>query len=281
MKLLKLLISGLILFNLSLSAQDIVIAGWTFPGSSAIADTGLAINLENEITTLGGTSEIEFKNGYETKAVQASEWNDGMDTKAWVIHVSTQGYNNLTISSRQSSGGNDPGPKDFKIQYSVDEGITWTDIENGEVTVENDWETGVFESLPLPEICFNQTKLMIRWLMASNEASGAGGNVQESGKSKIDEIYIRGDKINAIKDSYSNVQINIFPNPASNYVNIRSEQLIQNILISDITGKILIQKEASTYSERIDISGLAKGNYFLIVKNRDNQNLNTHKLVVN
>ncbi len=281
MKIVALLFSGLILINLSLYSQDIVLAGWTFPGSSALADTGLVMNLENEIITLGGTSEIEFKNGFETKAAQASEWNDGMDIKAWVVYLSTVGYDNLTLSSLQSSGGNDPGPKDFKIQYSVDEGLSWMNIENGEISVENDWETGVLDNLPLPENCFDQNQLQIRWLMASNEASGNGGNVLESGKSKIDEIYIRGVKISAIVEFHSNVQLDIFPNPANNYVDIQSESIIQSIIISEITGKILLQKEACAFTERIDISGLSKGTYFITIKYKESQNLSCHKLVIN
>jgi len=61
MKKIKLLFTGLMLFSFYSNAQDIVIAGWTFPGSSAVADTGLTVNLENEISTMGGTSDIEFK----------------------------------------------------------------------------------------------------------------------------------------------------------------------------------------------------------------------------
>jgi len=65
-----------------------------------------------EIFTMGGTSGIEFKNGLDTKAAQVTEWDNGMDVKAWVIEISTENFENLTISSIQQSGGNDPGPKD-------------------------------------------------------------------------------------------------------------------------------------------------------------------------
>ena len=107
-----LLITGLIIVNFSLNAQQIVIAGWTFPDNSAVADTGITDNLEAEVMTMGGTSEIQFKNGLETKAAQASEWDNGMNTKAWYVEITTTGYENLSISSVQQSGGTDPGPKD-------------------------------------------------------------------------------------------------------------------------------------------------------------------------
>ena len=271
MKKITLFFTGLVLFNFGINAQDIVIAGWTFPVSSAVADTGLTINLGNEITTIGGTSAIEFKNGFETKAAQATAWNNGMGLKAWVINLSTEGYNNLTISSRQQSGGNDPGPKDFKIQFSVDGGEIWEDVENGQITVENDWETSLVNNLPLQENSYDQSQLKIRWIMTSNEASGAGGDVLESGKSKIDNIFIRGDQINAIEDVFSSVKINIFPNPATNYIDVKSNGTMQNIVITDLSGKIIFQKTINTQFKRIDISDLSKGNYFITVKNTEDR----------
>ena len=280
MKILKLLLGGLVLINLSLNAQDIVIAGWTFPGSSAVADTGLVINLENEITTMGGTSDIEFKNGFETKAAQATEWNNGMDTKAWQVYLNAEGYENLTISSLQSSGGNDPGPKDFKTQYSIDNGTSWIDVENGDIIVENDWEAGVLENVLMPENSFNQPQLMIRWIMASNEASGAGGQVLESGKSKIDEIYIRGDKINATGEYYTSIQIDIFPNPATNYIDIQSNSIMQNISIIDITGKVIYRKKVNTHTDQIVISNISKGYYFINIQSKEGQNRSTQKLLI-
>ena len=159
----------LILFVLmitgALFAQNEVVVGWTFPGNSSVADTGIAVNLDKEISTMGGTSEIQFKNGFETKAAQATGWNEGMDTKAWVVSFSTEGYADLAISSRQSSGGADPGPKDFKIQYSLDAGTSWTDVSGSDIVVENDWETGFVDKIELPDECedLEDRRLYLVW----------------------------------------------------------------------------------------------------------------------
>lgn len=266
-------------FQLGLMSQGTLVAGWTFPGNSAVADTGLAINLDKEITTMGGTSALDFKNGYTTKAAQVTEWQDGMDAKAWVIAVSTEGYESLTISSRQQSGGNEPGPKDYKLQFSVDLGSSWTDVESGAIAVENDWETSFVENLPLPEDCDNQSELMIRWVMTTNEASGGAGTVLESGKSKIDEIFVRGEIINAVGEIV-NRQIAIGPNPATDYISIQSNDEIKSVMIFDINGRLVNEVNVFGTAHTIDLSGMEKGLYFISLLDRANSVISSEKIVI-
>ena len=61
-------------------------------------------------------------------------------------------------------------------------------------------------------------------------------------------------------------KINLFPNPATNIVNIEGEN-ISSVMIFDINGKAVIE----TIQKQIDISALAKGVYSVVVisdKNR-------------
>lgn len=244
-------------------SQDEMVAGWTFPDNSLAADTGAAINLSQEIFTVGGTSAIELKNGFTTKAAQASGWNDGMETKAWVITMSSSGFSNLSISSRQQSGGTDPGPKYFKLQYSVDGGNGWEDIPGGDIIAENDWETSFVDQLPLPEACDDLDELSIRWLMASNEASGPGGNVQEIGKSKIDEIYIRGELINGIAD-HGETAVTVRPGASAKSLRIEARQVIQEIYISSLSGQALGSRPVKSKSIEIDLSAHRSSQLLLI-----------------
>lgn len=239
-------------------AQEEMVAGWTFPGNSLAADTGIAINLSQEFLTMGETSPIELKNGYTTKAAQASGWNDGMNTKAWVITLSTKGYVNLTLSSRQQSGGTDPGPEFFKLQYSIDGGAVWENIPGGEITVQNDWETSNVDLLELPEACNDLDALKVRWLMTSNEASGAGGLVQENGKSKIDEVFIRGEMINSV----ATIRIHdfaILPNPSGRSITIRSQDKMKHVFIRSLDGKLIREVKASKNILVVDLAELPSG----------------------
>lgn len=264
----------------AINAQETVVVGWTFPENSAVADTGIDVNLDKEIYTMGGTSEIDFKNGFTSKAAQATEWHDGMDVKAWLVSFSTEGYSGLTISSMQSSGGNEPGPRDYKVQYSINNGSIWMDVADGDIAVENDWTTGVVENLELPSACNDKADVQIRWVMTSNEASGAGGAVLESGKSKIDEIYIRGDKISGINSTEFLPFVEVTPNPAKSIIHVRSENKMSFIQICDVSGKVILQKSMNSFMETIDVSTLQNGLYILSVLHQDNGNYVMQKIMV-
>jgi len=261
-------------------SQSVVVAGWTFPGSSAEADTGIIANVGNEIYTMGGTSEIDFKNGYETKAAQATGWNDGMDLKYWLVELTTIGYENLTISSRQSSGGNEPGPKDFKIQYTID-GADWIDVVDGTVTVENGWGNAFVDNLSLAEECDNADLVMIRWIMISNEASGGAGPVLESGKSKIDEIYIRGDQVNSIDQTDIKSIITFGPNPANDFIYLSSEIEMQTVYLFDIFGKLVKECQTGKHNQILDITDLRNGIYIMSIFGNESENVFKGRIIVN
>jgi len=105
----KFCIAVCILFlGISVAQSQVLLARWTFPtgnASDSIADGGIAANLNKAIHTEGGTSAIDFsKNGYTTKAAQATGWDNGADLKCWIVEITTANYENLKISSRQQSG---------------------------------------------------------------------------------------------------------------------------------------------------------------------------------
>lgn len=279
MKKFTVLLALCIIVGSSVYSQSELLVGWTFPGSSLVADTGLNLLLDNEIITTGGTSAIELKNGFTSNAAQATEWNQGMETKAWLIKAKTTGYNNLTISSRQQSGGEEPGPKFYKIQVTINEGDSWNDVIGGEITVENDWETSYVNKLSLPSDCADKDLIGIRWVMALNTASGNGGAVTPTGKSKIDNIFVYGDKINGVEDHFQ-ASFTLFPNPATDFVEVSSESIISDIRISDITGKLVFQEVLNTRIKKIDISKLSKGQYIISIQNKDDHNTISQKLLI-
>jgi len=278
MKKLTLLFVTILTLTLTGKSQDEVIAGWTFPADSLTADTGLLMNLYSPIITLGSTSDIELKNGYETKAAQASSWDLGMGDKAWMVIFSTMGYSNITVSSRQQSGGTDPGPRDWQIEYSVDLGITWNPVAGGEVTVENDWETSFVDHLALPNDCNDQVIVELRWIMTTNVASGSGGAVQANGKSKIDDIFIRGDKVNGIND-HKFTDVRVGPNPASDELAVKAGQNLGKIGLVDMSGKTVLSKTVSASETTLDISDLPQGIYFLTIGDQAIENSYRQRII--
>ena len=73
----------------------------------------------------------------------------------------------------------------------------------------------------------------------------------------------------------------IYPNPASEYFMIQSESIVSGISINviDISGKIVISKDNIKSDERIIISDLNKGIYFVNITS--NNFSKTEKLIIN
>jgi len=168
------------------------IVWWDFPANpdDEISDGGIAANDGTKsLTVVGGVDAPTFDaGGATTQAAEASGWDAGANTKAWVVEFETTDYANLKLSSKQS--GDNRSPQDFKMQYSLDN-ANWTDITDGTVTLAEDWTTGVVSSLALPAACENQASVYIRWIMTSN--TGLGGNIIGNRSSYIDDIYVVGE----------------------------------------------------------------------------------------
>ncbi len=265
-----------VVFQLSTTAQDTIVQ-WTFPTELATADgASIPSNLDMVIETAGGASEIQFKNGATTKAAQATQWNEGDNEKKWRVDFETTGYTNLKLSSKISSGGQNPGPRDFKVQYRAEDG-GWTDVPNSDFQVANDWTTGVLANLTMPSECDDQSIIKLRWIMTSNIATD-GNDVAEQGISKIDDIYITGDFIDGNDEIISESLVSIYPNPAVDVVVVETMEK-SVITISDISGRVVISEE-STGNNKFNLSKFHSGLYIVTVTT-DNNLVKSHKLMVN
>mgnify|MGYP006284732977 CR=1 FL=1 len=169
-----------------------LIAGWFFPGETQEADQGIEENIGKLISR-----EPSFEGGYtwpagaspDNPSISSTQWNDGENSKYWMVELSTLNYGNINLSSKQRSSNT--GPRDFKVQYRIGTQGSWTDIENSDITVANDFDSGVLTEIGLPAACNNKAFLFIRWIMTSNTSVNEG-EVASGGTSRIDEISIRG-----------------------------------------------------------------------------------------
>ncbi len=90
--------------------------------------------------------------------------------------------------------------------------------------------------------------------------------------------------ISAIEDFASDVNISVYPNPATDLLTIYfpTSEIPVNVKISlaDINGNILQQAEVKTDKEQLNFSGYAKGVYFLFVK-QESQTIKSFKIIKN
>ncbi len=139
-------------------------------------------------TTWGGIGSIYY--------VQADTgWDNGSGTKGWEISANTKAFENMSVSFRPMSynrNGIDFGPRDFKIQYSLNNS-TWTDLGTT-YTSQDTWSSGLY-TRTLPSECNDKSVVYLRWIMSSNIATDGGSIRGTTPVSAIGNILITGDVI--------------------------------------------------------------------------------------
>ena len=78
---------------------------------------------------------------------------------------------------------------------------------------------------------------------------------------KSGEINIHVENVTGIT-TYHHNEIKVYPNPVADQLFVESNKL-GNIIIVDLSGRILLQKEMNGYKEVIDVSDYLPGMYFL------------------
>ncbi len=170
--------------------QEIIVAGWTFPENTQGANEGIEENIGKFISREPGfDGSYSWLAGASGDAISTTQWVDGEGVRYWMIELTTIGYGELNLSSKQR--GSNTGPRDFTIQYRIGQSGSWVDVENSNITVENNFTAGVLADLPLPAACNNKPFLYIRWVMDSN-VSVNGGDIAGAGTSRIDDIFVKG-----------------------------------------------------------------------------------------
>ena len=78
---------------------------------------------------------------------------------------------------------------------------------------------------------------------------------------KSGEIIIHVGNLTGVATYHQN-EIKAYPNPVAEQLFVESDEP-RNIIIIDLSGRILLQKEMNGYKEEIDVSDYLPGTYFL------------------
>jgi hypothetical protein len=127
------------------------------------ATAGIAANYPGQGRVMN-ISGIQQNGGYSgTNGQTCYGWNS-VGNDSWVTSAfSTAGYINLTGSFQMKANTN-VGPRDFKVQYSLN-GSTWNDAATGStITLTNGLLTYDFS---LPSACDNKSTVYVRWVQNS------------------------------------------------------------------------------------------------------------------
>jgi hypothetical protein len=188
-----LVVAYLTLGNTSAWGQTII-AQWNgyTPGAPPangifLATAGIESNKGIAVLTRDASGKGYVVN--EDGVAASTTFDNAVETeKYWIITFSTKKCENLTLTSKQR--GSDTSPKDFKIQYLLDE--VWSDLNDGTITVTNNTYTaGTKTDLPLPTDLNNKESVSLRWLCSSTTRINGSAAVSASGVSRLD-VVVKG-----------------------------------------------------------------------------------------
>lgn len=196
-----LLSASAVILNFSGLAQ-IVAFDLTSDGN---ASAGLPANLGCVMSLSGITQSGNYSgtNGQTTYG-----WN-AVGTDCWrTTAFTTAGYVSLTGSFQMKSATN-LGPRDFKIQYSLN-GSSWTDVETGSLVGSPYGLTNslVTYNFSLPSVCDNKATVYVRWVLNSLfRLDGGTLATSPSYNSSLKGVSIAGNPFAAPSTQASNVSI--------------------------------------------------------------------------
>lgn len=84
-----------------------------------------------------------------------------------------------------------------------------------------------------------------------------------SGSAYIDNVKINNEETLAVNDLNKNEKITVFPNPAVEYLNIKSGTKIKNVEVFDISGK---KVQVKLDGDKVDVRNLSVGSYLINVE---------------
>ena len=270
------------------NAQDTLV-GWTFPEGSknSVSNIGNVLNKGGMFIEADSIDEIPFTpsisfsfNGYLTKSAATINWDHAKDLKCWKFSCDATGYQNLHVYARVSSDSNQPGPREFKIQYRL--GCcspTWYDVPGAApFKVSKDWTTGYINGVIIPADADSMAGFQVRFVCISDTATD-GTILKTTSRSLIDEVYVTGNKMTSINEYWVDQNIEIFPNPASDVIYITSQKNISDYRLFDLSGKLLKSERENSTSFKLNCSEIKPGCYFIDLNLKDNYHFR-QKLII-
>ena len=134
------------------------------------------------------------------------------------------------------------------------------DITNGVASFDLSWATGTMPATVTFELLWSVEDFGGNWMVNSGTETNALGNIDTA-----------NDCSTANVKEVSFYNIDVYPNPTSNVINVRSEFTIDNLSVLDLTGRTVKQQISNNKEFSLDVSDLSKGIYLVKLSSGDKE----------
>lgn len=195
--------------------------------------------------------------GYSTGAYQGSlmaEFDitsfDGDATKyiSPVLNLSSVSNPVLEFFYRNKDWGGDQN--ELKVYYRTSTTGAWTLITTFNSSIA-DWTNSGSLPLPSPSATYQIALEGVAWYGCSIN---------------VDDVLVKSATLSTSELNKQKNTFKVYPNPASEFINIKSEKRISEILIFDVAGKQIDHIKSDGVEVKIPVSHLPEGTYIIQTK---------------
>jgi hypothetical protein len=252
--------------DMDLAAPDVV---------AIDADYSLIPNFTPTMTYIGtGNRDMDAYENGSTLNLQmgepaglAARVRNRSEDRALIFNLSTAGVEDVVFEYAVYRSGQ--GMLFNIIEYSTDGGATFTQagLSQTSFAIQEVYELITVDFTGITGVNNNPDfQIRITW---------EGNTEGTSGNNRYDNITLMGKNIDVAttEENLANASFVLYPNPAQNHISLDVSIPFQQIIIQDLTGKVVWSEsyEAFTNHTKIDVSHLAKGVYTLAVWNNTNR----------
>lgn len=218
---------------------------------------GITTNLANAVyydnlyfyidDTSGGGGETPTTTTY--CGTEVTHFNIAGHLNPLILTVENSGADSMTVT-----GTCPVNTIDVLLVNSVSGGgaASTATITNGVATIDLTWPAGTMPATTTFQVLWSDDT------MGGNNMLNAG-----DGTDAIGNIDTANDCSTANVKEISFYNIDIYPNPTSNVINVRSEFTIDNLSIFDLMGRTVKQQISNNKEFSLDVSDLSKGIYLV------------------
>jgi hypothetical protein len=254
----KKLFISFVLLGMSINAQVT-----TFPWNETFETTSATASAWTQIYE-SGTKDWENVSvayaGYTTGAYQGNlmaEFDitsfDGDATKyvSPVLNLSSVSSPTLEFYYRNRDWGGDQN--ELKVYYRTSATVGWTLITTFNSSI-SDWTSSGVLTLPSPSATYQIALEGVAWY---------GYSIN------VDDVLVKSGTLSTSESDKQKTTLKVYPNPASDFVNIKSEKRISEVSVFDLAGKQVNYIKEDNAEVKISVQQLPPGTYIIQTKTSD------------
>ena len=215
----------------------------------------------------------------------------------WTQTVNNEAIASISVTPSQAQNGlqsamvllNTPGTTNGSVQLSS----CPTDVVQDSVYTVSFWVKGSaanlnfnaitsFSSVPFTALSSNSFQTNADWTeycyTFSHDSTVIGGirllklQFLDAGTYFIDNATVQDADYNCSSAPTSNVleysfdELNLWPNPSSGVLHLKSSSSISNLFVKDLSGKIIFSSSPDSFTSIVNVSNLNVGTYFIVAE---------------